>query len=310
MTNQPVLIGAGGVIVGIFIGLGIGGSLVGEKIDAAVARALGPLEETMQAASPAEALAAIEERISALETQLAETASRGDEMSAAAREQFETLQTALSERIDSVVDATGEQASELRTAVSDILDSMRAPAEPEAEAGEAMAADDAPSGLPAGETVGVGRTALFADGSVRAFVSRLGDGTARVSVNGEMVSLGVGQAVPVSLDGGECAVVLQDVADGGAVLSSNCGATETASAEGSGETPENGFRPGQTAVLADGGLRVFISSLAGDGSAARIAINGIDTQTVATGETVDAGDCSVTVTAVGGGAVGLEGSCQ
>lgn len=307
MTNQPVLIGAGGLIVGVFVGLGIGGSLVGEKIDAAVARALGPLEETMQEASPAEALAAIEERISALETQLAETASRGDEMSAAAREQLDSLQATLSERIDSVVEATGEQATELRTAVSDILDSMRAPAEPEADAGDAIAAGDAPSGLPEGESVAVGKTALFADGSVRAFVSRLGDDTARVSVNGELVSLGVGQAVPVSLEGGDCVVVLQGMAEDGAVLTSNCGAPGAA---GTGETPENGFRTGQTAVLADGALRVFVSSLADDGSAARIAINGIDTQTVAAGETVEAGDCSVTVTGVGGGAVGLEGSCQ
>jgi hypothetical protein len=120
-------------------------------------------------------------------------------------------------------------------------------------------------------------------------------------------------------------VALTAVESGRAELSSNCeaaGGSSESSGTDAAASDENssdeasasgeGYRPGETAQLADG-LRVFVSGLASDGSAARIAINGVNTETVAAGESVEVssqdGTCTVTVTSVADGRVALEGSC-
>ena len=110
--------------------------------------------------------------------------------------------------------------------------------------------------------------------------------------------------------------------DGKATLGSDCGAAASGGSEEGGESeaaaapaeaPEDGHRAGEVASLADGKLRVFVSGLADDGSAARIAVNGVQTQLVNAGESVEVetgeGACTVTVTGVGNGMVGLEASC-
>lgn len=74
------------------------------------------------------------------------------------------------------------------------------------------------------------------------------------------------------------------------------------------EAPEGGIGIGETALLGDGAARVFLSGVS-DGSA-RIAVNGFDTQTLAVGESAAAGDCSVTLDAIGGGKARFGYNCN
>ena len=77
------------------------------------------------------------------------------------------------------------------------------------------------------------------------------------------------------------------------------------------EAPKNGLGVGETPVQAEG-LWLFVPSLAAEGSAARVSVNGWTTQSVGSGETVkvSSGDtsCNVTVAGIGSGMVGLVGS--
>jgi len=65
--------------------------------------------------------------------------------------------------------------------------------------------------------------------------------------------------------------------------------------------PEGGIGAGETALLADGAARVFVSRVDSAAGTARVAVNGFDTVTLAVGETADTDACAVSLDAVGGG---------
>ncbi|MGC9419753.1 MAG: hypothetical protein ACP5EN_12355, partial [Rhodovulum sp.] len=70
---------------------------------------------------------------------------------------------------------------------------------------------------------------------------------------------------------------------------------------------------GETAILADGAIRAFVSRVDEAGQTARLSINGALSE-VAAGDTVavaaDGQDCSVTADAIGGGTVSLSATCS
>lgn len=78
-----------------------------------------------------------------------------------------------------------------------------------------------------------------------------------------------------------------------------------------GAAPE-GHGPGQTAVLSDGALRVFVSRVDAAAGTARLRVNGTD-MTLAAGQSATLpsadGDCRLTLDAVDGGLAAVSGAC-
>jgi hypothetical protein len=352
MSHAPFLFGAGGIILGFIGGIAIGSATSGSRINEAVADALAPGQEAAQqaASTQQEALAALSERIGALEARLAES-SDGDDLAARLGERMEAMKAEMASRMEAMSDSAKTQADTLRSALSELSGGMQEAAQMAAAAVAAKAGGgsggEAAGGMTVTEPLAVGQTAMFADGAVRAFVARLDGqgGAVRLVVNGTTAELGSGGTARVPQGEGSCSVSVLGLSDGKVTLGSDCGSAqeaegddagaegdaagagaetagagaEAAGAAGGGEAggetaaPENGTRPGAVAVLADGKLRVFVSGVASDGSSARIAVNGVRTQTVEPGASVEvkAGDaaCTLTVTGIGGGMVGLEASC-
>ncbi|GFE52003.1 hypothetical protein So717_37560 [Roseobacter cerasinus] len=297
MQSQMAVGVGGGLLFGVLLSVAISGTLTDGKIE----RAVGKTSETSEAAMAA-ATEGFEARIAELEAALSESAASLDERLVA-------LQTETAVEMAALSAATEGQANDL----ADLVEQM-------AQAPQAAPAEAVDLDMPTSEARGVGETAIFADGAVRVFVSAVDQdgGSARVSVNGETQSLSIGASAAVALDGGECAVALADVTEAGAIIGSDCGVETTQATDAAAAdippAPEDGHTPGTTVSLADGALRVFVSALAADGSSARLAVNGIDVVAVASGTSIDvaAGDqaCTLTVTGVGNGMVGLEGSCS
>ena len=106
----------------------------------------------------------------------------------------------------------------------------------------------------------------------------------------------------MTFNSGACHIGVASVSADGVGVSSDC------------DTPLSGpsYRAGQTAVLADGALRVFVSGVLN--GEARLAVNGYTQKTVppsgahklAIGEQ----SCNVTVTGIREGAVSLTGDCS
>jgi len=351
MSHAPFLFGASGIILGFIGGIAIGSATSGSRINEAVADALAPGQQAAQqaASTQQEALAALSERIGALEARLAES-SDGDDLAARLGERMEAMKAEMASRMEAMSDSAKTQADTLRSALSELSGGMQEAAQMAAAAVAAKAggsAGEAAGGMTVTEPLAVGQTAIFAEGAVRAFVARLDGqgGAVRLVVNGTTAELGSGGTARVPQGEGSCSVSVLGLSDGKVTLGSDCGSAqeaegddagaegdaagagaetsgagaEAAGAAGGGEAggetaaPENGTRPGAVAVLADGKLRVFVSGVASDGSSARIAVNGVQTQTVEPGASVEvkAGDaaCTLTVTGIGGGMVGLEASC-
>jgi len=85
-----------------------------------------------------------------------------------------------------------------------------------------------------------------------------------------------------------------------------------AAATAASAAPVEGYGPGETAILSDGALRVFVSRLDADAGTASVRAGGADLA-LALGESQTlagpAGECQVTLDAVGGGKAALSGAC-
>ncbi|MDW3222425.1 MAG: hypothetical protein R8G34_05970 [Paracoccaceae bacterium] len=298
MDNQPKIIAIGGLIFGVLLAVAISESRANSKISAALERA-----QDASATTLSEATESMSARLAELE------ASLGESSAAAAtglEDKLASLQEDVSARIDAVSEAATAQAQDLEAALSALSAA--------AVGSSSESTGDATDDMQTSGVLGVGETAVFAEGAVRAFVSGLDreNGSARLSVNGASMSVGVGETATVA--GADCKIGVASLSGDGVTVGSDCGMSDASSASALPPAPESGHRPGTVAVMADGALKVFVSGLAGDGSSARIAINGVETQTVGAGASVEkmAGDltCTVTVTGVGNGMVGLEGSCS
>ncbi|EPX76233.1 hypothetical protein [Salipiger mucosus] len=335
MSQKPILFGVGGLVVGSVFGFLLGGQASEGRVGAALERALAPSQEAEAEAASAqqeamtaqqETLAAMQERLAALEEAMPEGGASAEDVQSAVSEQLAGFEESLSARLAELSEATQSQAENLRGS----LDELASGLEQSARVAAAAVASNgggggggATEGMEVTEPLTVGQTALFAEGGVRAFVSRINAqaGSVRLSINGETTEIGVGGAAPVSIEAGDCSVAVMGLESEGVTLGSDCSDAQPSGAmEGDAEAagsappaPEEGFGVGEVAQLADGALRVFVSGMAQDGTAARIAVNGVTTQVVGSGESVEvqSGEqsCTVTVTGVGDGMVGLEGAC-
>ncbi len=312
ILKNPVATGVGGGVVGLLLGSLLSLSAIDSKVSSGVARAMGPVTEAAQ--GDTDVLAALSDRLAALETAVTGTAGDAVAVTEEAMDAFGERLAALEGRIEGVAADLGarisETASEQVAALRGALDARPAPdPAPAPEGAAAPSHSTTIEGLnDAGAARGVGQTFVLAGGAVRAFVQRLdaGAGAARLSVNGATSDLSVGETVVVSHAGGACRLGLAGVGADGARLVSDCDKA------GGGEALGTAYGAGETALLADGQLRVFVSGAIGD--RARLAINGLTTELVGVGEsrniTVGESVCTLRVTGIRGTAVLLDGGCS
>lgn len=320
---------AGALIVGLILGLIIGsGGPSLEEIDEAVAsrvdaastaqsERVAAIETQMtdlggrvdaigqQVASGAEAVQGMGERlgtnISDLGTSIGDSVSSiGDSVNAAGASSLAAIQSGLA----SLEDRIGNSPAPAATGAGSADSSGAAPEEGGAEQAEAGGAAATPvaTGVPAGN--GVGETVSISD-SARVYISRVDDeaGEAVLYVNGTPTRLAAGESAPFEASGQECQITLAAIDRGHATISGACGS----------DLPDpTGTAPGSLATLAEGAVRVFVSGV--DQDSARIAVNGVTTQDVELGQSVDvaAGEqtCTVTVTGVDRGHVSLDANCS
>lgn len=311
MVEKHILTGVGGAVVGVFAGIGLGGSGTEGKINAGLKRAFAPVEEIT--ATLDQRMGALEEAAAANASALSEAMSSGNDALAARIDGIEALLGNLEGGLsDSLSAATAEQTAALQAG----LDALKAGLGTDTGGGAAQEEEAASDTDPENMIDGLkaGETAIFGD--TRVFVSLADEagGQARLAVNGALTTLSVGESYQT--DAG-CPVTLEGVEGAQVAVSSDCGGPAKSAAAGSavpsdaGE-PVDGAAPGETVLLEDGALRVFVSSVMGD-QGARLAINGVEMVTVSAGESVEveAGEqgCTVTVEATGGGRAAVDGSC-
>lgn len=327
ITKNPVVIGAGFGLGGLFVGAMLATATLNTKIEAGINRAMSDVAETMQ--SDGDALGELSERIDALEAAIASNAESvaalGEEVSTDVGARVESLGARVDEMGESLgarISETGEQlsrtASEQTARLESALAGLPERAEEAAETVSARAEEmteemteevaEAVGLEPAGDALAVGETASLAGGAVRAFVQQFDAeaGTAVLSVNRESSRLAVGESVVARYADGACRVGLGGVSEAGVQITSDCDAPAGSAALG------DAHDVGGMALLGEGALRVFVSGI--DGDEARLAINGLDTQRVPVGQTVqvetaDGATCDVTVTGIRDGAVLMTGSC-
>ncbi|MCR9085940.1 MAG: hypothetical protein NXH97_04250 [Rhodobacteraceae bacterium] len=312
MESKTVVTGALALAVGLLGGYALSPSgpdmsdietALGARIDAAAERGgegVSAVAETVQALDAR--LESLSAKLGTLEERIGETAGAGadattsglDKLDLRLTETGEELRNALSELADS-------QKASLETALAGLSAQPAAPAAPAATETATPAADQeaaAPEGLTSG------KTAILADGAIRVFVSRVDDAarSARLSINGALAHLTEGHSVALRPDGDYCRVMLDGVDRGHARVSAACGDDLPA--------PE-GITPGSATVLGDGAAHVFLSAVSADDTTARIAVNGVDLQSVDAGGTVRVGDtrCHVNVDQIDRGHVSFSYGC-
>ena len=141
------------------------------------------------------------------------------------------------------------------------------------------------------------------NGAIRAFVSRVEADAVHVAINGiDTRRIREGRSRTVDLDGTLCLLTVDAVDRGHVQISSACGDDLPA---------PSGATPGQTVALGDGAARVFISGADPSGESARIAVNGVATQTVEPDSVIEVGeDCAITVEGIDRGHVDLSYACE
>ncbi|WP_171060804.1 hypothetical protein [Poseidonocella sp. HB161398] len=251
-------------------------------------------------------VAALQEKFSGLETTAQSLMDRSASDLETLRSQIDgvasTLGDAVSKAAASQVSALQGQLDQLRGALANRTGPAAPPARPEAPAPQDSAAAPPPQAGP-GNTPG--STAMLADGALRVFVSRVSedDQAARLSVQGELVSLPVGETMLTMAGNEYCMVTLDGVSAGTAQLSGACGD----------DLPEaEGLPPGHTAVLKDGAIRVFVSRVEDWPPRARLSING-EMKQLGAGRTalLSAGDqlCGVRLDGVDRGHASISAAC-
>ncbi|SNR79300.1 hypothetical protein [Puniceibacterium sediminis] len=303
MEQKLIATGLGALIVGYVLGTFSGPNL--DDIGAKVETSFSATGEALSGgvSSLGDQITALTARLDSVEANVASAAT-----AAADTTGLDALGARLDALSGEIGDGLAKAQSDIAGKISDLGSkissaAMPAPAATAVPTAAATAAA-APAAAPADNAsppqgLTAGNTAVFGDGAVRAFVSRVGDGTARISVNGNLTNLSAGESMTV----GDCLLMLNSVDRGHADISGACGSDVPAA---------TGFGPGEAAMFDDGATRVFISGVSEDGSAARIAVNGLVTQSVAKGESVSVGgdsNCSVVVEGIDRGHVQLGYIC-
>lgn len=341
MDQRDIILGGIALAVGLLIGLLFGPS--GPDVDeiqaalderfAAVEAAAARAEESAAALQAQfdgtastlqtrmdETVSAVESQVGGLGDRLSEVEAAVGESASAQASMAESLSADFSGRIDSLGSTLSAQSERLQAGIEGFrrslaMDGVSTTDAPAAEAGDGTTAATTAATADAGSTavdegfvgIGAGQTATFGDGALRAFVSRADPQTrtARLSVNGASTVLAVGEAVGVTADDGTyCRLLLSGLQGSQVALNGGCGD----------DLPDpEGVLPGNVMLLADGSVRVFVSGVSDGGNAARIAVNGVDTQSVEVGESVDVTvedqNCRVGLDSIDRGHVALSADC-
>lgn len=301
--NKGLVTAAGGLVLfllGLVIGLAAGGPSATD-IEAAVGKRFDEA-----AAVQNERIAAIEAGVDGLKSDLSgridglgSGVEAGKQAVAGIGADIQGLGQSIATAVES---ASASQLAAIESGLAGLRGQIAAPAAAPAAPEDGAAAAPAAASAPV-EGFGPGETAVLSDGALRVFVSRVDDAaqTAAVRVNGDDMALAVGKPQTLATDAGDCRLALDAVGGGKAAISAACGDALPA---------PDGIAPGETVALTDG-LRVFVSGVVGD--AARIAVNGVQTQLVKVGEAVEAkaGEqaCAVSVTGIDRGRVALGYTC-
>ncbi|MGB3243364.1 MAG: hypothetical protein WBB25_02430 [Sulfitobacter sp.] len=238
-------------------------------------------------------LAPVSESVAALDTRMAEMQTAVEGQIAEIRSSMEAQVAELQGKLDSLSGQTAEAVSKADLAA--IQTQIEGLASQAADLGS-----DDPAPAVNGDGASAGETVILAGGALRVFVSRLTEDSARLSVGGEMISLSAGQSRTVTAGDTTCALTLASLS-GGAALDATC--------DGDMGPPE-GLMVGQTALLADGALRVFVSGVGDD--SARLSVQGSTFELAAGDSTevqMDAATCTVTLDNVDRGHVTVSGDC-
>lgn len=286
MEDKKVFAGFGVVIALLFVVALARGVFDPGDVEDMVAGKIAPVNDAVAALEGrlAESETAIDGRLAELQSGLDQQLSEVQQSMEGRLASLQTALEALSERAQAGLDegdmeevrARLEELAMQSGELSAIVAALGAGGElPMQAAPETAAVPIVPAAADPGEPgLMPGQTALFSDGNLRVFVSRLDAHTdsLRASVNGERKTLrqDVGRTVPVG--DGHCRIMLDGVSDNGALISAVCGDDLP---------PAEGISAGETALLQDGALRVFASRITED--TARLSANGAEV-------TLDAGD--------------------
>lgn len=232
-TSRPLLAGAGGLIVGAVIGLGLGSSGRSEAeaevaAQRAIAANVGTLSQTVEGVDAR--IAALEARLGAVEGSVSALDQTQTGRLEALGAQLQGFGAEIGGQVTSfgggLADTLTERLETLKTELAAMGTRLQAPEAEETAATEpaekAAPAAAAPTGAPAtGELVLIGSAASFGD-ALSVFLSGVNAeaGTARVAVNGPVTSvLTLGEATPA----GDCTLTLTGFGEGGAYLDGVCG---------------------------------------------------------------------------------------
>lgn len=314
-TSRPLLAGAGGLIIGAVIGLGLGSSGRSEAeaevaAQRAIAANVGTLSQTVEGVDAR--IAALEARLGAVEGSVSALGETQTGRLEALGAQLQGFGAEIGGQVTSfgggLADTLTERLETLKTELAAMGTRLQAPEAKEAPATEpaekAAPAAAAPTGEPAtGELVLIGSAASFGD-ALSVFLSGVNAeaGTARVAVNGPVTSvLTLGEATPA----GDCTLTLTGFGEGGAYLDGVCGeggaaAPAAGQQEGSAEPVTGGeaVRMGAAGNFGEGKVRIFLSGVNNEAQTARIALNGLRTAEMRLQEKVDAAGCAVTLTGI------------
>lgn len=329
-TSRPLLAGAGGLIIGAVIGLGLGSSGRSEAeaevaAQREVAANVGTLSQSVAGVDAR--IAALEERLGSVESSVSALGEAQTGRIEALGQQLQGFGSDLGGRVASLGDDIGGQVATLGGGLADTLSerletlkgelaavgarlqapeaasSAEKPTESAAPAETAAKAPAAQTGEPpAGELVLIGSAASFGD-TLSVFLSGVNAeaGTARVAVNGPVTSvLTLGEAAPA----GACTLTLTGFGEGGAYLDGVCGedgaASPAADQQGSAEPVTGGeaVRMGAAGSFGEGKVRIFLSGVNNEAQTARIALNGLRTAEMRLQDKMDAAGCTVTLTGI------------
>lgn len=204
-------------------------------------------------------------------------------------------------------DAVATQEDAAATPVADATQEDTAEAEAPTVAQDTAEAEDAEqTEMPAANSPSAGETVALADGALRAFVSRVTPEGARLAINGlSMIELAPAQTRGIQTADAFCRIALDSVGGGQAGLSALCGDDLP---------PPVGTKTAETAMLADGAVRAFVSRISGDESYAVVAFNGLETVPLDFGEIAridtDGGECEVKIDGIDRGHVAFTASCD
>lgn len=290
MDEKKIFMGAGALVLVLFlIAVFTTGGDSGDTAENLIADGLDPVKDSVSALETR-----IGEMQSAVDAQISEVKSALDGQVADLQGQIDALSSQAAGAVSSDdLAAVQSQVEELAASGAATLAAVAAVATPAAEA-EASEADapTAPAATAASTSgggsdasgTGVGETLVLADGAMRVFVSRVTEDSARVSVDSKMIPISVGHSRAVQAGENACLLTLNSVSDG-AAFDAVCG---------DGIPKPAGLSAGETAVFADGAMRVFVSRVTENGARLSVAGENVSLGYGDTGE-VMVGDASCTL---------------